>query len=204
MRVKDLMTTPVQVIRQDARIEAAADLLAARNVTALPVVNADDSLVGMVSEGDLLWHRVPADPASHVMRDLNEQRPVPPSTVHQIMAAHPVTVTPDADVADAADLMLQHDVRSIPVVEGRKVVGIVSRRDILRVAIRDDDTLTGEVQHRLDEYAGTPGRWHAAVHRGVATVQGAYQDDTERTVVAVLARTVPGISAVELVRAPAF
>jgi CBS-domain-containing membrane protein len=81
MRVKDLMTTPVRVIRQDAWIEAAAKLLAAHQVTALPVVNADGNLVGMVSEGDLLWHRIPADPTAHELREVNHQAP-PPSTVH--------------------------------------------------------------------------------------------------------------------------
>jgi len=203
MRVKDIMTTPVQVVRQDARVEAAADLLAAHRVTALPVVNADGSLVGMVSEGDLLWHRVPADPTAHALRDL-EQAPTPrPSTVHQIMSARPITTTADADVADVADLMLHHDVRSVPVVDGRRVVGIVSRRDILRVAIRDDETLTGEVQHRLDEYADRPARWTVTVDRGVATVTGPLDDDIERTVVAVLARAVPGVSAVELCRTAA-
>src|SRR4051794_26147830 len=136
MRAKDIMTTPVQTIRQDARIEKAAELLAARSVTALPVVDADGALVGMISESDLLWHRVPSDPTAHAWRHLEDPPPRRPVTVHQAMSAHPVTATPDADVADVADLMLQHDVRSIPIVEGRGVVGIVSRRDILRTAVR--------------------------------------------------------------------
>ena len=57
--------------------------------------------------------------------------------------------------------------------------------------------LTKEVQHRLDEYAGEPGRWTATVTKGVAVIAGRYDDDAERTVVAVLARTVPGVVAVE-------
>ena len=198
MRARDIMTTSVQVVRQDAPVETAAELLAARQVTALPVIDADGALVGMVSEGDLLWHRVPPDPTAHAWRHLQEPSRRRPGTVHQVMSARPVTATADTDVADIADLMLQHDVRSVPIVDGRAVVGIVSRRDILRAAVRDDDTLTGEVQHRLDEYASGPPRWTATVHRGVATVSGRFDNDVERTVVAVLARTVPGVSAVEL------
>ena len=114
------------------------------------------------------------------------------------MSARPVTTTPDADVADVADVMLQRDVRSVPVVDGRRVVGIVSRRDILRAAVRGDDVLTREVQHRLDEYAGQAGRWTATVTDAVAVVAGPYTDETERTVVSVLARTVPGVAAVHL------
>jgi CBS domain-containing protein len=197
MRAKDIMTTSVEVIRQDARIETAAELLTARQVTALPVVDADDALVGMVSEGDLLWHRVPTDPTAHAWRHISEPETLP-SEVHQIMSTRPATASPDTDVAEIADLMLHRDVRSVPIVDGRKVVGIVSRRDILRMAIRDDSTLTGEVQHRLDEYADGARRWTASVHSGVATVTGPFPGDVERTVVAVLARTVPGVSEVEL------
>src|SRR3954447_294004 len=116
MRAKDIMTTPVQVVRQDAPVEEASDLLAARSVTALPVVDADGALVGMVSEGDLLWHRVPRDPTAHAWRDLDAPPQQGPRTVHQAMSAHPVTAAPDADVADIADLMLTHDVRSVPIV----------------------------------------------------------------------------------------
>jgi CBS domain-containing protein len=198
MRAKDIMTTPVQVVGQDARIETAAELLAARQVTALPVVDADGALVGMVSEGDLLWHRVSTDPTAHAWRHVDERPQPRPGTVHQIMSARPVTATPDTDVSEVADLMLQHDVRSVPIVDGREVIGIISRRDILRVAIRDDDTLSGEVQHRLDEYADGAHRWTASVHRGVVTGTGSFTGEIERTVVAVLARTVPGVSAVEL------
>jgi len=197
MRAQDIMTTPVEVVRPDATVEQAAELLAARSVTALPVVDADGHLVGMVSEGDLLWHRVPADPTAHAWRHLPEPADSRPGTVHQIMSAHPVTATANADVAEIADMMLRHDVRSVPILDGRTVVGIVSRRDILRAAVRGDDVLTREVQHRLDEYADGVRRWTAQVVHGVAVITGDYDNDTERTVVAVLARTVPGVASVK-------
>ncbi len=112
------------------------------------------------------------------------------------MARRPCTATPDLDVAEVADLMVRHDVRSLPVVEGREVVGIISRRDILRTMVRSDDVIARDVGHRLDEYAdGRPG-WTATVDGGIATVTGEFADDIERAVVAVLARTVPGVSAV--------
>jgi len=202
MRARDIMTAPVQVIDQDARVESAAQLLAEKSVTALPVVDAGGAIVGMVSEGDLLWHRVPEDPTASLWRHPEGSREQPPATVRQVMTARAVTTTPDADVAEVADLMLRRDVRSVPVVDDREVVGIISRRDILRAAVRGDDVLTGEVQQRLDEYAGGTRRWTAVVLRGVATVTGAYASQTERTVVSVLTRTVPGVVAVDLEAAP--
>lgn len=201
MRARDIMTSPVHTVGPDTSVESAAEVLAAKAVTALPVVDDAGDVLGMVSEGDLLWHRVPADPTAHLWRHLDREAELPPRTVREVMSSRPVTTTPDADVADVADTMLQRDVRSVPVVDGRRMVGIISRRDILRAAIRGDDILTGEVQHRLDEFAGTPGRWTATVRKGVATVTGSYRDENERTVVAVLTRSVPGVTAVDLTEA---
>jgi CBS domain-containing protein len=198
MRARDIMTSPVHTVGPDATVESAAELLAAESITALPVVDEAGALVGMVSEGDLLWHRVPGDPTAHLRRDLDRAALHPPRTVREVMTAAPVTTTVDADVADVADTMLQRDVRSVPVVDGHVVVGIISRRDILRSAVRGDDVLAREVQHRLDEYADAPGRWTATVHKAVATVAGPFTDENERTVVAILARTVPGVAVVEL------
>jgi CBS domain-containing protein len=94
--------------------------------------------------------------------------------------------------------MLDNDVRSMPVLDGQVIVGIVSRRDILRAMVRSDDQLTIEVQHRLDEYADGRRRWTATVDGGVATVAGEYSNETERAVVMVLARTVPGVAGVKV------
>ena len=196
MRVRDVMTTPVHVIWQNAPVESAAELMTTAAVTALPVVDANGALVGMVSEGDLLWRRVPGDPTTHLRRDLDPAPRRRPGTVLEVMARRPYTATPDLDVAEVADLMVRHDVRSVPVVEGREVVGIISRRDILRTMVRSDDVIARDVGHRLDEYTdGRPG-WTATVDGGVATVTGEFANDIERVVVAVLARTVPGVSAV--------
>jgi CBS domain-containing protein len=203
MRAKDVMTTPVHVIWQNAPIESAAELMTSAAVTALPVVDAKGGLVGMVSESDLLWHRVPADPSAHLRRDLDVTPPRRPGRVLEVMARQPYTVTPDLDLAEVAALMLRHDVRSLPVVEGRDVVGIVSRRDILRTMVRSDEVIGQEVQHRLDEYADGVHRWRASVSGGVATVTGEFVDDTQRAVATVLTRTVPGVSAVTIEETPA-
>ncbi|HEX5203841.1 CBS domain-containing protein [Paractinoplanes rhizophilus] len=200
MRAKDIMSSPVHTVAQTAPVEAAAELVTVKKVTALPVVDAAGRLVGMVSESDLLWHRVPADPSAHMLPLPNTDPAGRPGLVAEVMSAYPVTTRPEADVAEVAELMLEHDVRSIPVLDDGALVGIVSRRDILRVMVRSDDVLTAEVQHRLDEYAGGP-RWTAVVEGGIARVTGEFRDDTEQGIVAVLARTVPGVAAVDVAAA---
>jgi CBS domain-containing protein len=197
MRAKDVMSSPVHTVKQTTTVESAAQLLTAKAVTALPVVDDAGRLIGMVSESDLLWHRVPSDPTAHLRRTADTDPADRPGTVVEVMSPYTVTTGPDADLAEVAEQMLEHDVRSMPVLDGDVVVGIISRRDILRAMVRGDDVLTAEVQHRLDEYAGGR-RWTATVEAGVAHVSGEFDDDTERGIVAVLARTVPGVAAVEV------
>jgi CBS domain-containing protein len=198
MRAHDIMTRPVYTVRTSDSVEDAAALLAGKRITAAPVLDEAGDLVGMVSEGDLLWHRVPPDPTAHVWRDVVAPVPEPhrPKVVADVMSAYPRTAWPEEDVADIAHVMLRHDVRSVPVVDHGEVVGIVSRRDILRTIIRTDDVLRREILHRLDEYAGGTSRWDVAVDEGTATVRGPFIDDAEKTVVSIMARTVPGVSSV--------
>jgi CBS domain-containing protein len=198
MRAKDIMSSPVHVVWQNASVESAAQLMAAKSVTALPVVDADGVLVGMVSESDLLWHRVPSDPTAHLRRHPDTEPENRPGMVVEVMSPYPLVAEPETDVAQVADEMLQNDVRSMPVLDGGRIVGIISRRDILRAVVRGDDVLAKEVQHRLDEYADGVRRWTATVEGGIAVVAGEFNNGTERAVVEVLARTVPGVAAVKV------
>jgi CBS domain-containing protein len=195
MRVRDIMTRPVFTVRPIDPVEGAAALLADRGITAAPVIDERNRLVGMVSEGDLLRDRVPADPTAHL-----NVTPSPathrPHVVAEVMTRDVVTAWPTEDVADVARTMLSRDVRSMPVLDGGRLVGIISRRDLLRSVLRTDDVLAHEVQQRLDAYADRTGRWTATVTDGVVRIDGPVDDDEERRVVEILARTVPGVAAV--------
>lgn len=198
MRARDIMSSPVHTVRQTASVENAAQLMAANAVTALPVMDRGGVLIGMVSESDLLRHRVPADCTAHLrpVADLDPAKR--PRSVREVMSADPLTTRPDADVAEVAAAMLDNDVRSIPVLDDGALVGIVSRRDILRAMVRGDDVLAHEIRHRLDEYADGHHRWTVTVHDGVAHIAGDFSDDTEKAMVTVFARTVPGVTVVHV------
>src|SRR4051812_9039470 len=117
MRARDIMTSPVHTVGQNTSVESAAALMAAEAVTALPVVDSAGTLIGMVSESDLLWHRVPSDPTAHLRRLPDTGPANRPGMVMEVMSPHPLTTRPQADLAEVADQMLQNDIRSMPVVE---------------------------------------------------------------------------------------
>ncbi|MET7422477.1 CBS domain-containing protein [Dactylosporangium sp. NPDC005555] len=110
-----------------------------------------------------------------------------------------VVVAADADVADVAKVMLDYEVRCVPVLDEVELVGVVSRRDILRSLVRTDDVVCLEVQRRLDDYAGGQRCWTVTVCDGAAVIHGRFDDEVQKTVAGVLARTVGGVSSVELV-----
>ncbi len=193
MRARDVMSRPVYSVRRDTPIERAAALLTEHGFAAAPVVSEYGHLIGIVSEADLIEHRVPVDPTAHLRRDLPAPNGTRPRVVGEVMTREVISLPPEADLADVAETMLGDRIRSIPIVERGEVVGIVSRRDILRSVVRGDDVLGMEVQHRLDEYANGRRRWTVTVADGVVHVAGSFDDEVERQVVALLARTVPGV-----------
>jgi CBS domain-containing protein len=200
MRARDIMSSPVYAVRADNTIEDAAAVLATRDITAAPVLDAAGEVIGMVNEGDLLSVRFAADPTAHLRRSTDDEGTVRPSRVGDVMSTRVVSARPDDDIADIARMMLVRGVHSVPVIDDGDLVGIVSRRDIMRAIVRTDEVLRNEVQDRLDEYAGGVRRWTVTVSRGNVTVDGPFNNDTERHDVAILARTVPGVAAARIVQ----
>ena len=121
MLVRDLMTSPAVIIRPDAEAVEAARLLDRLNLTSLPVVDHDLRLVGIISEADLItWLATPprASAAGPCVRDL--------------MTRRVLTAAADEDVSQVVSLMSETILKSLPVLLRDRVVGMVSRRDIVR------------------------------------------------------------------------
>jgi CBS domain-containing protein len=192
MRARDIMTSPVVTVRADIPVKEAAALLAARGFTALPVVDGDDRLIGIVTEADLVRDRIPRDPRHLVHVDVPpEQLPSRP-TVGEVMSTPVTTMGPGADVVDLCTALLEAGRRSMPIVDGSRLVGIVTRRDLVRVVGREDTAIARDVRRRLAIYGG-PNRWRVDVHDGVVTLDDDYHDATDRHVATVLAEAVPGV-----------
>jgi CBS-domain-containing membrane protein len=197
MRTRDVMTTDVVVVSPDMGARDAARLLAERGFTALPVVDAAGTFVGVVGETELLRDRLPQDPRWLVHGEPPTPRHVPGDVVAQVMTKPAVTVTPNTDLAEVADLMLAHGVRSVPVVHEGRLVGIVTRRDMLRSISRADWIIEAEIRHRLG-VIGTTHRWQVRVIGGKVSIVDELNDATDRHVAEVLARAVAGVTDVHI------
>ncbi|RDI34297.1 CBS domain-containing protein [Lentzea flaviverrucosa] len=193
MRTRDVMTTDVVVVSPDTGARDAARLLAERGFTALPVVDATGTFVGVVGETELLRDRLPQDPRWLVHGEPVVPRNAPGDLVAQVMTKPTVTVTPNTDLAEVADLMLKHGVRSVPVVREGHLAGIVTRRDMLRSISRADWIIEAEVRHRLG-VLGAAHRWQVEVSHGEVSIVDELNDPADRHVAEVLARAVAGVT----------
>ena len=190
MRVREVMTSPVVMVGPDHHLKSVARLLVELTIGAVPVVDEDGRLAGIVSEADLVGLEAVQDPRAHAL-PAPANAPVP-VTVRDLMTTEVVTLRETDDVAEAARLMLRHGYRSIPVVTGDRVVGIVARQDLLAVLARRDTEIRAELDELLGELAGIATSDAVEVADGVVTLTGP-ADPTRRRVIEVLARTVPGV-----------
>ncbi len=149
MQAREAMSHPVITVRNDATVGLAARLLTGHGFTALPVTDEDGALVGIVSEIDLLRGWTAPDPLAGRSR---AARPARELTVGEVMTSPVESLTPGADVAHAVRMMDDERIRSLPIVDGFAIVGMLTRRDLLRAALaRDDRVLATEISHQLAE-----------------------------------------------------
>lgn len=197
MKASDIMSRDVVTVRPDTSVREAAALMTEHRITSMPVLDDDRNVIGIVSELDLLRDRMPHDPRAHLRRQ-DDDRPDPAGTVADIMTDTVICLSENADAADLAELLVNNNVRAVPIIRGADLVGIVSRRDVLRTLLRDDTSIRADVCERLDAYAGETGRWHVAVDEGVVTVRGHFDDDRQQQTIAALVETVSGVVRVHL------
>jgi CBS-domain-containing membrane protein len=177
--VKDVMTTTVVAVKQGASYKEMAALLRKYRVSAFPVLDDDQKVIGIVSEADLLAKAaLNADRGGAITamvhhRELEKADGV---TAGDLMTSNVVTVKPDDTVEQAARLMYHLQVKRLPVVDaGCCLVGIVSRADLLTVFDRPDGEIRAEIVDDVirHEFLIDPALFVVTVADGVVTVTGA-------------------------------
>lgn len=194
MFVRQVMTPDPVTVSAGTTVKTALRLLDENDISSMPVVDAAGRICGVVSEADLIRDLVGPDQRLH---EIPVADPEPQhGYVDEVMTAHAITVLPETDLATAVDLVTSIGIKCLPVVDAQgRVVGVVSRRDVVRVLARADEMLEREVDGLLSD-AGMSD-WLVDVHDGIARITGP-ETSRERTLAKVLARTVPGIVAVNV------
>ncbi|WP_432065215.1 CBS domain-containing protein [Streptomyces sp. C10-9-1] len=184
--VGEVMTREVVTLAPGTPAGQAARLLAARRVGAAPVLDEEDRVVGVVSRGDLAPGRRdrPGGTGTGTAREPSgAEGAAEGPTVRQVMAAPAVTVHPEQRVAVAARAMERRGVDRLPVVdEADRIIGIVTRRDLLRVFLRSDAEILADVRRTLRSVLGAAAsaRPDAAVREGLVVLGGPAARDRGR------------------------
>src|SRR6266571_7140113 len=199
--VGEVMTTGVVRVRPETPIAQVAKLLRERGVTAVPVVDEEDHLLGVVSGMDL---------------PLVQERPVHgPAALLESMARHPsraragqtaadrmsspvISVTPDVSLRTAARLLQVHGIHHLPVVANGKLVGMVTRRDLLAAFLRTDEQIRRQIVHTAQSTFHLTGEQIAVrVHNGVVRLAGRVERRSVAGELGRLTAAVDGVIAVD-------
>jgi CBS domain-containing protein len=179
--VKDVMSTRVVAVRRGASYKEMAAKLHQFRVSAFPVIDDNEKVIGVVSEADLLAKEALADGQAGIPGAVagilhhRDQHKADGLTAGDLMTHPAVTVRPEDSVPHAARLMYTLQVKRLPVVDaGGYLVGIVSRTDVLTVFDRQDQEILAEITDDiiLREFLLDPAWFTVAVDNGVVTLRG--------------------------------
>jgi CBS domain-containing protein len=199
--VRDVMTTEVVAVQPWTPFREIVDRLAEHRISAAPVLDADGRVLGVVTEADLLLKQEHPDlelnvPLVWSRRRRLEREKAAAVVAGKLMTAPAVTVLPTATVTEAARRMHAAGVKRLPVVdEAGRLVGIVSRADLLKVFTRPDNAIRREIMEDVivGDFMMAPSRFFIHVDDGVVVLQGRVE---RRSLIPYLVRTVHGVEGV--------
>ena len=204
MRICDVMTRSVISARAETPLKEVARLLVHNGISGLPVVNDDGDVVGVVSEADFLVKEQGAGALRH--RPLSRIRGESPETRAQVdkleavtagecMTTPAVTIASDRLISEAAATMTARRVNRLPVVDHGRVVGIVTRADLIRAYVRSDEELASTIRQEvlLRTLWEDPTSFTVEVVNGVASIKGHVERRSIAGMVDRAIRLVPGI-----------
>lgn len=184
------MTTDVITVSTETGIRDAARLMFRNRVSGLPVTSPDGALIGIITEADFLRLEVERQEGA---TDLGE-------TVGEVMSPGVVTTGPETEVYDAAKMMTFQDIKRLPVVDDdSRLLGIISRADIVSVFTRPDDVIEDEIREDLIRRVLfiDPDELNVTVTNGVVTFIGEIGTRNEARLLAELASRLDGVLHVE-------
>src|SRR5262245_45219271 len=215
MRVSEFMTAELLTVRPETSIHEAATLMAGRGVSGLPVVDDAGRVVGILTQGDLIIRQKPRDPLPWWRKFFadpealaRDYRKAVGTTAREVMTTEVLCVGPEAPVSAAAVMLDERRIRRLPVVANGRLVGIVSRGDLVRAlaraiptpaVTRPDGEIVREMRERLrrEPWATPPLGIVLEARDGILALWGLVSTDVERSAVETMARAIPGVRGVE-------
>ena len=214
MKAADVMVSDVITVHMDTPVAKIAEVLLANRISAVPVVNDKDAIVGIVSEGDLI-HRVEAGTERHrswwlellAGKETLAQEFVKSHArkAADVMTRSVVSVKPDTPLADIASLLEKHGIKRVPVVNNGKIAGIVSRANLVQalvslgqaktsVASVDDTTLHSNILAQLRSKSWLdPTTINVVVNNGTVELWGIVDSVAEKNAIRVAVEVTPGV-----------
>jgi len=216
MKAADLMTSFVITMRPDATIEFAAQLMLQYRISGLPVTDTDGAVLGIVTESDLLRRAETGTEKRHARwvsfligpgRLAQEYVHTHGRKVGEVMTERVFTVTPEMPLADLVALLEMKHVKRVPVVDQGRLIGIVSRADVMAALVGllaekpagavTDAKIRSQILAEIDRQPWGPRDGiDVIVTDGVVVLKGAIPDERERAALCVAAENVPGVNAV--------
>ncbi len=206
MKVKDVMVKDVATVTPNALLKDVATILIDRGISGVPVVGSVRDVLGVVSEADILMkQREPSPRRSRLLGlvaepvNAEEIAKLKARTAGDAMTTPAITIDPESSLADAAGLMVDRGVNRLPVVENGKLVGIITRADLVRAFNRGDAEIEREI--REDVIVGflyvPPDKVDVAVNQGEVTLTGTVENETDAGLLVNAVRGIPGVVSVK-------
>ena len=207
LTIRDVMTAHVVTVEVATPLRDVAALLNDRRISGLPVLDDNGAVTGVVSEADFLVKAQGPDavhhrPLSRLLGDSIATREqlakINATTAGEAMTSPPITIEPTRRIHEAARLMTTHRVNRLPVVEGGRLVGIVTRSDIVRAYVRSDAELAGAIRDDvlLRSLWLDPSTFSIDVLNGAVTITGHADRRSTAEMIERSIALVPGVLAV--------
>jgi len=223
MKAQDVMVRDVVTVGPNMDVADAVDLLVKHDISAVPVVDSDGDLIGILSEADLLereelgaehhhsWWMESLMPSSKLAKEYARAHG---KKVSEVMSTDVITASEDTPVSEIAALLERHRIKRVPIVKDREVIGIVSQSNLIQALASSkaavepknetDRGIRLELLDRLSKQRWTDFSRNIIVQDGVVHLWGLVGSESERKALTALAQNVPGVSDVADEMIPAY
>ncbi len=205
MKVQDVMTGDVLTVRTSTSLKEAAAILTERRISGLPVVDAENRVVGVLSEGDILFKESGAVEKQGFLARLLSM-PVPglelkiaAKTAGEAMSTPALTIGPRRPLTEAANTMIDEGVNRLPVVdEDGKLIGLVTRADLVRAFVRSDEDVAREIREEVIRRTLwiEPDAVEVTVEEGEVHLSGEVETKSDAELIPTFVQRVPGVVSV--------